>query len=78
MGIGRDKEQRKRAACLGMAVVRAGARHRWQELQWQEAQAEVSDRIQGFLIRQVDSDTHRARQRRQNVAPRRASSASAL
>ena len=78
MGIGRDKEHRKRAACLGMAVVRAEARHQWQELQWQEPQAEVFDRIQGSLIRQVDSDTHRARQRRQNVAPRRASSASPL
>ena len=67
MGIGRDKEHRKRAACLGMAVVRAGARHQWQELQWQEAQAEVFDRIQSSLIRQVHSDTHRARQRRQNL-----------
>lgn len=41
VGIGRDKEHRKRAACLGMAMVCAGDRHRWRDPKWQCVHNEV-------------------------------------
>ena len=41
VGIGRDKEHRKRAACLGMAMMCTGDRYRWWDPKWRIVQNEV-------------------------------------